>query len=781
MKKTVSKRITSAFVAGMLMVSPIISAISASAGQTFRTSSNPGDDRKVGWSNGYHHEIWQADTPNSSTMTLHDNDGGFSTEWKCGPNGSRGNFLARRGLFWDLNNPKTYKDYNPFICDYNCKWSAGASGNSRICIYGWAQNPLVEYYIIEDWKNWSPAQDSTAQYKGQVTIDGSAYKIYTCARNSYTIEGNKNFTQYISIRQNLRTSGTIHVSEHFKAWESMGMKMGNLYEVAFNVEGWESDGSADVTMNMYEDDGSGGTGTGTETGTETGTGTSEPIEGTLYTGTFESGTDYWTGRGAASAVSSSSKAYEGSKSLYVSGRTSNWNGAELGLDSTYFKAGNAYSFSAMVNPTESTTVQLSMQYDQSGTTNYTQIAKETCTAGKWTKLENTNFTIPSGASNVKIYVEAPDSLCDIYVDRAICANKGYTAGGGSTTGTGSTSATVPSNIKVAYSSQYKQMQFTWDKVKGADKYGIAVYLAGKWRVQNSNISTNSYVTPKNLTPNMSYKVAIAARVNGKWDTAGALENYVTVTTRANNNIEYHTPSNTNNGGNNGGNNNEGNNGGNNTQPQPNGYYVDPSKPMVAISFDDGTAQGYSGQRIIDALYKNGFHATFFYVGNWIGKPDQVRDAYSKGMEIANHTTTHPDLTKKSASEIRSEYDNCASKLRSIIGAEPSKLMRLPYLASNWQVQQTLYDVPLITCSIDTQDYNGVSAYQIENTIKNAANNGSLNGAIVLCHETYDNTATAMENVLPWLKSQGYQVVTISEMFAAKGKTLNGGQIYQKVG
>jgi len=771
MKKSVSKRIASAFVAGVLMVSPIISSVTASAAKTLTTS--PSHTQEVGWYNDYHHEIWQADTPNSSTMTLHDNDGGFSTQWKCGPNNSRGNFLARRGLYWGLNNPKTYKDYKPFYCDYDCNWYAGSSGNSRICIYGWAQNPLVEYYIIEDWKNWSPAQDGSAQYKGTANIDGSQYKIYTCARNSYTIEGNKNFTQYISIRQNLRTKGTISVSEHFKAWESMGMKMGNLYEVAFNVEGWESDGQADVTLNMREG-GSGYTPDPVEEESE--------IEGTLYSATFEKGTNYWSGRGSASVASSSSKAYEGSKSLYVSGRTDNWNGGEVEINTSTFKPGSTYSFSAMVNPTESTTVQLSMQYDQNGSTNYTQIAEGSCTAGKWSKLENTSFTIPSGASNVKMYVEAPDSLCDIYVDRAIIANKGYVASGSSATGTGSTggsSATTPSNVKMEYNNQYKQMRFTWDAVKGADKYGIAVYLAGKWRVQDSNISGTSYTTPKGLTPNMSYRVAIAARVNGKWDTAGALDSYVVVTTRSYNNIQYRTPIYTNNGGNNDGNNNEGNNGGNNTQPQTNGYYVDPSKPMVAISFDDGTAQGYSGQKIIDALYKNGFRATFFYVGNWIGKPDQVRDAYSKGMEIANHTTSHPNLTEIQSYQIRSEYDNCASKLKSIIGAEPSKLMRLPYLASNWQVQQTLNDVPLITCAIDTQDWNGASAYQIENTIKNAANNGSLDGAIVLCHETYDNTATAMENVLPWLKSKGYQVVTISDMFKAKGKSLNGGQVYTR--
>ncbi|SEL28207.1 glycoside hydrolase family 11 protein, partial [Ruminococcus albus] len=315
MKKSVSKRIASAFVAGVLMVSPIISSVTASAAKVLTTS--PSHTQEVGWYNDYHHEIWQADTPNSSTMTLHDNDGGFSTSWKCGPNGSRGNFLARRGLYWGLNNPKTYKDYGDFYCDYDCNWQAGSSGNSRICIYGWAQNPLVEYYIIEDWKNWSPAQDSSAQYKGSVNIDGSEYKIYTSARNSYTIEGNKNFTQYISIRQNLRTKGTISVSEHFKAWESKGLKMGNLYEVAFNVEGWESDGSADVNLKMYEG----------KSGYTPDPEPDEPeIEGTLYSATFENGTNSWSGRGSASVASSSSKAYEGSKSLYVSGRTDNWNG-----------------------------------------------------------------------------------------------------------------------------------------------------------------------------------------------------------------------------------------------------------------------------------------------------------------------------------------------------------------------------------------------------------------------------------------------------------------------
>ena len=92
-----------------------------------------------------------------------------------------------------------------------------------------------------------------------------------------------------------------------------------------------------------------------------------------------------------------------------------------------------------------------------------------------------------------------------------------------------TKPTYPTNIKVEYSEKYHQARLTWDKVEGADRYGIAVYLAGKWRVQTQNITDTIYTSPKNLTPGKTYKVAIAARVNGKWDTANAIKNAVTIT------------------------------------------------------------------------------------------------------------------------------------------------------------------------------------------------------------------------------------------------------------
>jgi len=91
--------------------------------------------------------------------------------------------------------------------------------------------------------------------------------------------------------------------------------------------------------------------------------------------------------------------------------------------------------------------------------------------------------------------------------------------------------TYPTNIKVDYSEQYHQIRFTWDKVENAQQYGIAVYLAGKWRVQAQDITDTTYTTPKNLTPGKTYKVAIAAKVKGKWFTSSAIENAITVTVK----------------------------------------------------------------------------------------------------------------------------------------------------------------------------------------------------------------------------------------------------------
>ena len=89
-------------------------------------------------------------------------------------------------------------------------------------------------------------------------------------------------------------------------------------------------------------------------------------------------------------------------------------------------------------------------------------------------------------------------------------------------------------------------------------------------------------------------------------------------------------------------------------------------------------------------------------------------------------------------------------------------------------------VPLINCAVDSADWNGATTQQIINTITSKMADGSLDNTVVLMHETYDTTAEAMEYLAPYMKEQGWQIVTVSEMFKANGKEMKNGEVYNYV-
>lgn len=140
---------------------------------------------------------------------------------------------------------------------------------------------------------------------------------------------------------------------------------------------------------------------------------------------FESDTEGWTSRGAATIAVSSQTAYMGSQSLFISGRTAAWNGAQKALDTAAFKPGTEYSFSANVIYTSgeiTDTFYMKLQYvDGNGDTRYATIAEATAIMGEWVQLANSNFKIPSDASNMHLYIETADSTNSFYLDEAIGA------------------------------------------------------------------------------------------------------------------------------------------------------------------------------------------------------------------------------------------------------------------------------------------------------------------------------------------------------------------------
>ena len=145
----------------------------------------------------------------------------------------------------------------------------------------------------------------------------------------------------------------------------------------------------------------------------------QPTNGVYFHDTFENGTDDWETRFCQTATSSSTTAYEGSKSLYASGRTKSWNGVKKSLSG--FTAGQEYSFSANACFTSgslsSDTFYMKIQYTGSDNeTHYDGIAEGTAKKGEWVHLANTNYKIPSDATNIELYIETAENTSETYVD-----------------------------------------------------------------------------------------------------------------------------------------------------------------------------------------------------------------------------------------------------------------------------------------------------------------------------------------------------------------------------
>ena len=133
----------------------------------------------------------------------------------------------------------------------NIKFQANYApqGNSYLSVYGWTTNPLIEYYIVENFGTYNPA--SGLQRKGSVTSDGSNYDIYVGQRvNQPSIIGTATFQQYWSVRTSKRSSGTVTVGNHFNAWRGLGLNLGTQNYQIVATEGYNSAGSASVTVSQ---------------------------------------------------------------------------------------------------------------------------------------------------------------------------------------------------------------------------------------------------------------------------------------------------------------------------------------------------------------------------------------------------------------------------------------------------------------------------------------------------------------------------------------------------
>lgn len=198
-------------------------------------------------------------------------------------------------------------------------------------------------------------------------------------------------------------------------------------------------------------------------------------------------------------------------------------------------------------------------------------------------------------------------------------------------------------------------------------------------------------------------------------------------------------------------------------PEPEEPYVrviDPAKPMVALTFDDGPDAACSDQ-ILDILEEHHALATFFEVGrNVAACPEPVGRMVELGCEVGSHSNAHKDLSKLRKSSLLRDLDT-ADEAFVLAGAPAPLLVRPPYGAVNKTVK-TATGRAMVTWTVDTEDWRSRDAQKVIDYVQSY---GALDGEIVLMHSIYESTVEAVRVLVPWLQEQGYQLVTVTELMA----------------
>ncbi|MCL1914373.1 MAG: polysaccharide deacetylase family protein [Eubacteriaceae bacterium] len=194
------------------------------------------------------------------------------------------------------------------------------------------------------------------------------------------------------------------------------------------------------------------------------------------------------------------------------------------------------------------------------------------------------------------------------------------------------------------------------------------------------------------------------------------------------------------------------------------FLGDESNKIVYLTFDAGYENGYT-EKTLDILKKHNVKAAFFLVGHYINtQPELVSRMVNEGHIVANHTNTHPDMTKLNKTDFAKELAANAEAFKTATGTEMANYYRPPsgkYNEENLKMAQELgYTTVLWSSAYADWDNNK------QPTVEQAFNKLMPRlhpGAIVLLHLTSATNAEILDEYLTRAKQAGYTFKTLDDL------------------
>lgn len=201
-------------------------------------------------------------------------------------------------------------------------------------------------------------------------------------------------------------------------------------------------------------------------------------------------------------------------------------------------------------------------------------------------------------------------------------------------------------------------------------------------------------------------------------------------------------------------------------------YINTNKPLLCLTFHGGPNfiddEPTSTQKIVDTLYKYDCVGTFFVIGDnledydWLD--EDIHAFLIKSIRQANEYGSNQQYGNTYLSELSQEgitnaingpvkyfkkYLNYDMKLYRPIGMDRDEYV------------DSVADLPAVLWNVDSLD----SEYENPNDIYNQVINesGIDEGDIICFNDMYYETAIAIENIVPELIKEGYELVTVTDL------------------